>query len=328
MSRPHVFEVRSASSHLLSPSSLGRVCELERAGLRNGDPMQGEPAMQVATFKAGTGVGLGSRYASSSAASPTIGALSILGAERSRLSRGGCFAHSWLSLGTMLFIAAALSGCGGNGAVAPMAMPPVRAPVQPTQALDPLQLGEWVAGNVTENDFREPFAVGLELDLRGDVLFLRGVVDETSDDQIYDVLRSEFRIGNLVFTMVPGSVDDDTNLALGRMLRQAGVTTFLPSRGTVASGGTDLFLSGARRIVERGGRVGVHSWGTDDPSVPSAISLPTDHPVHARYLDYYRDMGIPEDFYWFTLRAAPPDGMHWMSEEEMAQYRIYTDLIP
>ena len=38
-------------------------------------------------------------------------------------------------------------------------------------------------------------------------------------------------------------------------------------------------------------------------------------------------MGIPEDVYWFTLRAALPEGMHWMTEEEMKNYRIYTDLI-
>ena len=126
-------------------------------------------------------------------------------------------------------------------------------------------------------------------------------------------------IGTLVFTIVPGSADDDTNLALGRKLRGAGIATYLPARGTVASGGTDLFLSGVRRIVERGARVGVHSWSTDNSSVPSAVSLPRDHPEHEKHLNYYRDMGIPEDFYWFTLRAAPPDGMHWMTEEEMAR---------
>ena len=38
-------------------------------------------------------------------------------------------------------------------------------------------------------------------------------------------------------------------------------------------------------------------------------------------------MGIPEAFYWFTLEAAPPEGMHWMTEEEMKKYGIYTDLI-
>ena len=158
-------------------------------------------------------------------------------------------------------------------------------------------------------------------------MFLRGVVDLHSYEQVYDVLNNNLRIGTLVFTMVPGSIDDETNLDLGRMLRQAGIVTFLPSLGTVASGGTDLFLSGVRRIVERGARVGVHSWSTGGPFDPSAVSLPRDHPEHAKYLDYYRDMGIPEDFYWFTLRAAPPDGVHWMTEAEMRRYRIYTDLI-
>ena len=230
----------------------------------------------------------------------------------------------WLPLAAMLFVAALLPGCGGNGAGAPAAQLPGRPPVQ---ALDPLRLGEWVAANVAAGDFREPFATGLELNPKGGALFLRGVVDQQSYDQVYDVLNNNLRIGALVFTMVPGSVDDETNLALGRLLRQAGIVTYLPSRGTVASGGTDLFLSGVRRIVERGARVGVHSWTTGGPFEPSAVSLPMDHPEHAKYLDYYRDMGIPEDFYWFTLRAAPPDGVHWMTEEEMETYRVYTDLI-
>ena len=36
-------------------------------------------------------------------------------------------------------------------------------------------------------------------------------------------------------------------------------------------------------------------------------------------------MDIPEDFYWFTLEAAPAEGMHWMTEAEMARYRVHTD---
>ena len=40
------------------------------------------------------------------------------------------------------------------------------------------------------------------------------------------------------------------------------------------------------------------------------------------YLEYYKDMGIPEDFYWFTLEAAPYDGIHEMTREEMLQYEL------
>lgn len=35
-------------------------------------------------------------------------------------------------------------------------------------------------------------------------------------------------------------------------------------------------------------------------------------------------MGIPEAFYWFTLEAAAPDSIHWMTEAEMARYRVFT----
>ena len=226
------------------------------------------------------------------------------------------------SAAAMLFVAATLAGCD----TVPWEPGPV--PMRDhAESLDPIQLGAWVDELATSRDFREPSGVGLDLDLRGDLLFVRGVVDEDSLEQLHDVLSNELQVGTLVLTMVPGSVDDHTNLALGRMLRRAGIATYLPARGMVASGGTDLFLSGVRRIVERGARVGVHSWSTGGLGDPSAASLPRDHPEHAKYLNYYRDVGIPDAFYWFTLEAAPPEDVHWMTVEEMARYRIHTDLV-
>ncbi len=38
----------------------------------------------------------------------------------------------------------------------------------------------------------------------------------------------------------------------------------------------------------------------------------------------YAATGIPEDFYWFTLGAAPSSGIHNMTEAERVQYRIET----
>jgi hypothetical protein len=34
-------------------------------------------------------------------------------------------------------------------------------------------------------------------------------------------------------------------------------------------------------------------------------------------------MGIPADFYWRTLFAAPPEGNHWMTEEELARFGFF-----
>ena len=47
----------------------------------------------------------------------------------------------------------------------------------------------------------------------------------------------------IVMPFVPGSADDVANLKAGRMLREAGLKTCVPSEGLVASGGVDLFLS-------------------------------------------------------------------------------------
>ena len=52
-----------------------------------------------------------------------------------------------------------------------------------------------------------------------------------------------------------------------------------------------------------------------------------DHESHAMFLDFYREMEIPEDFYWFTLEAAPPQRIHWMSDEEILLYDLVTDAV-
>ena len=165
---------------------------------------------------------------------------------------------------------------------------------------------------------------GLRLYSRGNLLLLLGTVDSDSPSHVYDALKDSPGIRVVVLVNVPGSADDEANLKLGRMLRQAGISTYLPARGLVASGGVDLLLSGARRIVERGAMVGVHSWADSDGS--SGDAIPREHPHHRLYLEYYQEMGVTQEFYWFTLGAAPPEGMHWMTEAEMERYEIFTEL--
>ena len=207
------------------------------------------------------------------------------------------------------------AGCGGGSPTAPSPVP------RTGQILVPDQLARTVAERLVPSDFIEPVNEGLTLDVRDDLLFVKGVVDRRSQRETSVLLNGSPSVRTAVLTMVPGSIDDETNFALGRMLRAAGITTYLPMRGLVASGGTDLFLAGVRRIVERGARVGVHSWASDSVS---GDDIPRDDDRHRIYLQYYRDIGIAEAFYWFTLEAAPPEGVHWMTEAEMARYAVYT----
>ena len=192
---------------------------------------------------------------------------------------------------------------------------------QPT----PAQLAEAVAEHLVPEDFKEFGREKLYFDVRGRLLFVKGVINTGSHDRMYHILEDEPGVHTVVLTYVPGSADDEVNLELGRLLHEIGMTTYLPAQGEVASGGTDLFLAGVQRIVERGALIGVHSWSSD--GAEAGDMLPRDHPEHELYLSYYRDIGIDEAFYWYTLQAAPSEGIHWMTEEEMTLYAIYTSLL-
>jgi hypothetical protein len=82
-----------------------------------------------------------------------------------------------------------------------------------------------------------------------------------------------------------------------------------------------LFLAGTRRIIEPGACVGVHSWAAEDFT---ATDISRTSREHDRYLDYYNDVGIDPAFYWFTIKAAPAEGMHWMTPAEVDQYNVST----
>ncbi|QTD57479.1 COG3904 family protein [Parasphingorhabdus cellanae] len=148
-----------------------------------------------------------------------------------------------------------------------------------------------------------------------------GEVDSNSLNAFENVLKKNPNIRTLVLKNVGGSVDDEANIEFSRVVRELGFVTIVPSDGLVASGGTDLFLAGVQRILEAGACVGVHTWATEDYV---ATDLPRTDPEHDPYLAYYDDIGIDQNFYWFTLEAAPADNMHWMSDSEVAEFKIST----
>ena len=154
-----------------------------------------------------------------------------------------------------------------------------------------------------------------------DTLVLVGAIDGSTLATFKKAIAENPGTKTLVLQNIAGSVDDVANLKFAAYVRQLGLTTVVPADGLVASGGTDLFLAGAERIVEDGACIGVHSWSA---LTFVATELPRSDPEHQRYLNYYDEMGIPQDFYWFTLEAAPAESMHWMTPREMANYEMTT----
>ena len=149
-----------------------------------------------------------------------------------------------------------------------------------------------------------------------------GEIDADTLGLFEDIVAENPNAETLVLQYVGGSVDDEANVEFARVVREMGLNTQVPSGGLVASGGTDLFLAGVDRLLEDGACVGVHSWAAEDYT---ATDIPRSDPEHSRYLDYYEDVGTMAAFYWFTVQAAPADGMHWMTADEAKRFRLSTN---
>lgn len=160
---------------------------------------------------------------------------------------------------------------------------------------------------------------------RGDQIIASGTIDDTTLDAFQDVTARNPDIKTLVLQNIEGSADDDANVVFSRVVHDAGFDIVVPSNGLIASGGTDLFLAGKRRILHPGACVGVHSWSG---AGIVATEIPANDPEHDHYLDYFRDIGVSEEFYWFTLAAAPAQSIHWMTAAETELFDMTTGTPP
>lgn len=147
---------------------------------------------------------------------------------------------------------------------------------------------------------------------------LVGATDISTPEQFEEMIRDHPGVRQLDFIEAPGTLDDRANLRLGRMIREAGLTTHVPAEGSVRSGAVELFLAGTRRSMDDGAEFAVHSW--QDKAGNEANDFGDDAAEHRRYLDYYRAMGFDDvqarSFYAFTNSVAHADAL-WLDARQM-----------
>jgi len=111
--------------------------------------------------------------------------------------------------------------------------------------------------------------------------------------QDFDAMLRDFPgIRSLNMVEAPGTNHDIANLAVGRKIRAAGLSTHVPHNGSVRSGAVELFLAGVNRSIDKGAMFAVHSWRDYNGREPRDFSK--DHPANRLYIDYYVDMGMSE----------------------------------
>jgi len=156
-----------------------------------------------------------------------------------------------------------------------------------------------------------------------DTIEMTGTVDSYTPTLFRQMIRDFPAIKHIEMLDCDGSVDEAANLRLARMIRQAGISTNVPAHGSVRSGAVDLFLAGVTRTAEPDAEFIVHSWMDEDGR--QARDFPASDPVHAEYLDYYAEMGVPlptaRAFYALT-NSVPFSEQLRLSRRDMARFQL------
>ena len=147
------------------------------------------------------------------------------------------------------------------------------------------------------------------------------VTDARSPTAFAAMMSAFPQIALLEMVECPGTEDDRANLRLGRMIRAAGIATWVPAGGSVRSGGVELFLAGARRRADPGAEFAVHAW--IDVDGREASDYAANAPENAKYLTYYRQMGLSQTearaFYAMTNSVEHDDALR-LSGRDMARW--------
>lgn len=150
---------------------------------------------------------------------------------------------------------------------------------------------------------------------------LNGTIESETPAQFRAMLRAFPGLRQIDMVDCPGTDDDEANLTLARMVRQAGIATYVPNGGSVRSGGVELFLAGAKRSAAPEAEFAVHSWLDEDGLEPDDFA--ENDPVNREYVDYYREMGMSADkakaFYALTNSVRHDDALY-LKPRDIAAY--------
>jgi hypothetical protein len=150
---------------------------------------------------------------------------------------------------------------------------------------------------------------------------LIGSIESETPTQFRGLLRAFPGLTQIDMVDCPGTGDDEANLALARIVRAAGIATYVPDGGSVRSGGVELFLAGAKRRAAPTAEFAVHSWMDEDGL--EADDYANDDPVNMECIKFYRQMGMSDEkaraFYAMT-NSAPHDDALYLTTLDIARY--------
>jgi len=172
--------------------------------------------------------------------------------------------------------------------------------------------------NIATDDF------GIFSSQNDETVIIDGLIDSDIPEYWDNYIAAFPNTNRMIMKDCPGSTDDIANWEAARKIRAQDIEIHLPADAVIASGAVDLFLSGTTRTRDSGSQIGVHAWS--DGNDNEATDFPVGDIEHQAAIDYYIDMGFAQEdaeaFYYFTINAAAADDIHWMTDEEIDQYKL------
>lgn len=149
--------------------------------------------------------------------------------------------------------------------------------------------------------------------------YVNGILGKKFHKRFVKAINENPKVKTIVLEKIPGSINDEWNVKTCIFLHEKGLNTELLPHSIIESGGVDLFISGNKRRIAKGAEIGVHSWSD---LKKDGIEYPKDSQEHEIFIDFFEKIDFDINFYWYTLKAAPANGMHYMSNKEIKLYNL------
>ena len=130
------------------------------------------------------------------------------------------------------------------------------------------------------------------IEIKGEKAYVNDVLGKRFYKQFSEFVVAHPHIKTLILEDVPGSANDEWNVKSCLLLHKKGISTELTSTSVIASGGVDLFISGTKRSIEEGAKIGVHSWSDGKKD---GWEYPKDAQEHQLFLNLFRQIEVDRE---------------------------------
>lgn len=164
-------------------------------------------------------------------------------------------------------------------------------------------------------------AMTFELGPNGRLAAVGTITPGTSQAFAQEIAKRGAYVKTVVLESPGGSVQDA--LAMGRLIREKGLSTEVDAGRYCASSCPLVFAGGIERRARTGSAIGVHQVAAIGDEVGGATGMDQAQRVSARCQTYLREMGVDLQV-WVRAMETPHNRLYYFKPDELRELRLVT----